>query len=84
MAHPQFDYKLLTGSPDDELAMKLSDLSATKGWEVVSMAGHDRGKVAVLLKRDKDYEVAQSLQQALEEAVVPLAAIESEKQIEPL
>ncbi|MDQ2866410.1 MAG: hypothetical protein M3R51_09310 [Candidatus Eremiobacteraeota bacterium] len=74
MAHISYDYKIVRGKPDETLAEELGDLSASGGWNVAEVAsiGSD---LIVLLKREKDYEVAQSLQEAFAQPITAADAI---------
>ena len=71
MAQMAFEYKILTGKADDELTKQLGALSASSGWTVANMTSIDHD-VVILLRREKDFEVAQSLQQALESTMEEL------------
>lgn len=68
MAQIAFEYKIVTGKANEELTKQLGALSSSSGWIVAEMTTLDDALV-VLLKREKDFEVAQSLQQALENAI---------------
>ncbi len=68
MAQIAFEYKIVTGRANDELAHQLGALSGAAGWQVAAMSALEK-ELVVLLKREKDFEVAQSLQQALEDAI---------------
>ncbi len=74
MAQIAFEYKIVTGRPNDELAHQLGALSGAGGWQVAGMSALEQ-ELVILLKREKDFEVAQSLQQALESAVEEPPAI---------
>lgn len=75
MAHISYDYKFVQGPPGDALASELGDLSAAGGWNVAQMTALD-ARVVVLLKREKDYEVAQSLQEVFAQPIAsPAEAI---------
>lgn len=67
MAQISFEYRIVTGR-GNELADELGALSRSGGWQVAQMTAMDADLV-VLLRREKDFEVAQSLQQALENAI---------------
>ena len=73
MAQFSFEYKILTGRENEELASQLGSLSNC-GWRVAQMTSL-RDDIVILLQREKDYEVAQSLQQALEERIEEPPAI---------
>lgn len=74
MAQIAFEYKIVTGRANDELAQQLGALSGAAGWQVAAMSALEQ-ELVILLKREKDFEVAQSLQQALESAVEEPPAI---------
>lgn len=81
MAHISFDYKIVQGAPGETLATELGDLSASGGWEVVEMASID-ARLVVLLKREKDYDVAQSLQEAFAQPIASPADAISRRTLE--
>lgn len=60
-----FEYKIVTGDSDERLCTQIGALSG-EGWEVAGFTHASRGLVC-LLKREKDFEVAQSLHAVLEE-----------------
>ncbi|MFN2448274.1 MAG: hypothetical protein ABR508_00570 [Candidatus Baltobacteraceae bacterium] len=66
VANVAFEYKIVSGEPDERLCAQLGALSSSGGWEVVAAAHAPHGLIC-LLKREKDFEVAQSLHVALEE-----------------
>lgn len=66
VAKAAFQYKIVSGAPDERLCAQLGALSSGGGWEVIA-ATHGPDGLVCLLKREKDFEVAQSLQAALEE-----------------
>jgi len=65
MARVTHEYKFLRGAADTPLAGEITQLSSA-GWEVAAIGGRAEDLV-VLLRRETDFEVAQSLQHALEE-----------------
>lgn len=64
MAKVSHEYRIETGSPDASLSARLTELSSN-GWEVAGVTYGDPGVICVL-RREKDFEVARSLQAALE------------------
>ncbi len=66
MARVSYEFQIVCGEPDERLAKALTDHSV-HGWEIAGVAYGTKGLI-VLLKREKDFEVAQSLRVALEEA----------------
>jgi len=74
MAQIAFEYKIVTGKANEQLSQQLAALSSSSGWVVAEMTALD-SELVVLLRREKDFEVAQSLQQALENAVEEPAQI---------
>jgi hypothetical protein len=73
MARVMYDYRFEEGAPNGTLAANLGEYSA-QGWDVVAMV--ERGSnVLCLLRRERDFEVAQSLQTALEAEPVSIEAI---------
>ena len=66
VAHIQFEHQLVTGAADERFCARLNELSAD-GWQAVALA-HGPGELICLVKREKDFKVAQSLQAAFEEA----------------
>ena len=68
MAQMAYEYKIVTGQANEELSTQLGALSASSGWMVADITALDH-ELVVLLQREKDFEVAQSLQQALESNV---------------
>lgn len=67
MAQISYEYKIATGR-GNALADELGALSRSGGWQVAQMTAL-KDELVVLLRREKDFEVAQSLQQALENAI---------------
>lgn len=65
MAQIQFDFQFITGAADDALAGELGRRSSD-GWEVLGITGR-AGDIVVCLRRERDFQVAQSLMNALEE-----------------
>lgn len=74
MAHVSYDYKIVQGPPERALADELGELSASGGWNVVGIASIGSALV-VLLRREKDYEVAHSLQEAFAQPITTVDAI---------
>ena len=65
MPRVSYDFRFATGQPDEHLSSELAVLSSN-GWEVVGITRHEDG-IACLLRREKDFEVARTLQSAFEE-----------------
>lgn len=61
-----FEYRFELGMPDADFSARLSELSGA-GWQVAALTYGPHGAIC-LLKREKDFEIAQSLQVALEES----------------
>ena len=68
VANVTFEYKIVKGAPDDHLCEQLCVLSS-RGWQVAS-ATYGEGTLICLLKREKDFEVARSVREALEESPI--------------
>jgi hypothetical protein len=64
MARVQYEYRIERGEPDEKLCAVLTELSAT-GWDVAGIT-YGTGGLICVLRREKDFEVARSLQAALE------------------
>jgi hypothetical protein len=73
MARVSYEFQITTGEPSAELSAKLTELSA-RGWDVAGMTYGAEGLI-VLLRREKDFEVARSLQVAFEESKTSTEAI---------
>lgn len=80
MANVAFEHKIVLGAPDERLCAQLTELSAV-GWQAVGIA-HSSDGLICLLRREKDFEIAQSLQVAFEESEVLTEAI-SRREIPP-
>lgn len=65
MARVSHEYRIETGTPDGVLSARLTELSS-HGWDVVGVA-HGASDLICVLRREKDFEVARSLQAALEQ-----------------
>ena len=66
MARVSHEFRIETGGPDPALSSRLTELSAD-GWEVAGFAYGDGGLIC-LLRREKDFDIARSLQTAFEQA----------------
>jgi hypothetical protein len=75
-----FEHKIVLGAPDDEFCSELTRLSSA-GWQIAALT-HGPDGLICLLKREKDFEVAQSLQEALQESETLTDAI-SRREIPP-
>jgi hypothetical protein len=64
MARVSYQFTIVSNAADEQLSAALSELSA-QGWDVIGFACRPKGCVA-LLKREKDFEVAPSLQEVFE------------------
>jgi hypothetical protein len=73
MANIAFEYRIALGEPDESFCRQLAELS-NAGWQVAALT-HGRDGLICLLKREKDFEVAQSLHVALEETQTHTEAI---------
>ncbi len=73
MARVSHEYRIQTGDPDEKLSAQLTELSS-RGWDVIGVA-HGAPGVICVLRREKDFEVARSLQAALEQEANPIDAV---------
>jgi len=80
VANVVFEHKIVIGAPDERFCAQLTQLSSS-GWQAVGLA-HGPDGLICLLRREKDFEVAQSLQVAFEESELLTEAI-SRREIPP-
>jgi hypothetical protein len=73
MARVSHEYRIETGEPDERLCSRLAERSAN-GWEVAGITYGSEGLIC-LLQREKDFEVARTLQAALEEDEASVEAV---------
>ena len=64
MARVSHEFRIESGDPTAELCSRLTELSS-HGWDIAGVAYGDDGLICIL-RREKDFDVARSLQTAFE------------------